>query len=96
MEDILKKPLITEKVTDLNEEGIYGFIVDKKANKIQIKKAVEETYNVNVKKVNTMNYGGKKKIRYTKSQIINGKTNTIKKALVYLEKDEIIDFYSGI
>ena len=51
---VLKKPLITEKVSALNEKGKYGFLVDKKANKVEIKRAVEKTYGVNVESVATM------------------------------------------
>ncbi|MBA4055751.1 MAG: 50S ribosomal protein L23, partial [Marivirga sp.] len=61
---ILKKPLVTEKVSALNEKGKYGFIVDSDANKVEIKKAVEKQYGVNVERVNTMVVMGKKKTRY--------------------------------
>jgi large subunit ribosomal protein L23 len=93
---ILRKPLITEKVSTLNEKGVYGLIVDKNANKIAIKKAVEETYNVTVNCVNTMRYAGKKKIRHTKLGISRGKKPAYKKALVTLKEGEVIDFYSNI
>lgn len=96
MKNILKKPLVTEKVTVLNEKGTYGFVVDKKANKVQIKDVVEKTYGVNVESVRTMIVGGKSKSRYTANQIITGKTSSYKKAIVTLAKGEIIDFYSGI
>jgi len=93
---ILIKPLVTEKISDLNEKGKYGFVVDKKANKVEIKKAVEKMYGVNVMSVNTMNYSGKQKSRYTKSQIISGRTSSFKKAIITLAEGEVIDFYSGI
>ena len=93
---ILKKPLVTEKVSALNESGKYGFIVDKEANKVQIKKEVERIYGVNVENVRTMVYSGKRKSRYTKSRVITGKTSSFKKAIVTLAEGEIIDFYSGI
>lgn len=96
MKSILKKPLVTEKVTVLNEKGTYGFVVDKKANKVQIKEVVEKTYGVNVESVRTMIVGGKSKSRYTANQIITGRTSSYKKAIVTLAKGEIIDFYSGI
>ena len=64
---VLIKPLVTEKVSDLNEKGKYGFIVYRKANKVEIKKAVEQMYGVTVESVNTMQYQGKQKTRYTKS-----------------------------
>jgi large subunit ribosomal protein L23 len=94
---ILKKPLITEKATATGEKlGQYGFIVDRSANKIQIKKAVEVMYNVTVESVNTMRYAGKAKSRYTKTGYVSGKTGNFKKAFVFLKKGETIDFYSGI
>ena len=93
---ILKKPLITEKVSSLNEKGVYGLIVDKSANKVEIKKKVEETYNVTVSRVNTMRYAGKRKTRHTKLGISRGKQPAYKKALVTLKEGEVIDFYSNI
>ncbi|MCR4829307.1 MAG: 50S ribosomal protein L23 [Bacteroidales bacterium] len=74
----------------------YGFIVDKRANKIEIKNAVESLYNVKVLDVNTMNYSGKNKSRYTKSGFLQGRTNAYKKAIVTLAPDNTIDFYSNI
>ena len=95
--DILRKPIITEKMTDQGEKlNRYGFIVDKKANKIQIKKAVEEMYDVTVVAVNTIIYGGKSKSRFTKTGIINGKTSSFKKAIITLAEGDTIDFYSSI
>ena len=95
--DILKKPIITEKMTSQGEKlNRYGFVVDKRANKIQIKKAVEEMYDVKVDAVNTLIYGGKVKSRYTKTGIITGKSNSFKKAVVTLADGENIDFYSNI
>lgn len=95
--NILKKPIVTEKMTgqgdDLNK---YGFIVDKTANKVQIKKAVEEMYGVTVETVNTMKFGSKIKSRYTKSGIISGKSAAFKKAIITLAEGETIDFYSNI
>ena len=93
---VLIKPLVTEKISDLNEKGKYGFIVDRKANKVEIKKAVEKMYGVTVESVNTMQYQGKQKTRYTKSRIITGRTGSFKKAIVTVAEGEIIDFYSGI
>ena len=74
----------------------YGFIVDKRANKIEIKNAVEKFYNVKVIDVNTMNYSGKQKSRYTKAGFLQGRTNAYKKAIVTLAPDNVIDFYSSI
>ena len=74
----------------------YGFIVDKRANKIEIKNAVEKFYNVKVVDVNTMNYSGKSKNRYTKAGFIQGRTNAFKKAIVTLKEGDTIDFFSNI
>jgi large subunit ribosomal protein L23 len=94
---ILIKPVITEKFTAMGEKmNRYGFLVDKKANKIQIKTAVEELYNVKVVSVNTMIYGGKRKNRFTKGGAITGKTATSKRAVITLADGETIDFYSNI
>ncbi len=93
---VLKKPLVTEKVSALNEKGQYGFVVDQDANKVEIKKAVEDMYGVTVENVNTMRYQGKLKSRYTKSRIISGRSSGFKKAIVTVAEGEVIDFYSGI
>jgi len=74
----------------------YGFVVAKDANKLQIKQAVEELYEVKVAEVNTMRYAGKRKQRYTKSGISVGQTSSYKKAVVTLAEGEVIDFYSNI
>ena len=95
--NILIKPIVTEKMTAQAEDfNRYGFVVDKSANKLQIKKAVEELYNVRVSDVNTMRYAGKRKQRYTKSGVSVGKTPSYKKAVVTLAEGEAIDFYSNI
>ena len=95
--DILVKPLVTEKMTDQSERfNRYGFVVDRRASKPEIKKAVESLYNVKVESVNTIVYGGKMKSRYTKGGIITGKTNSYKKAIVTLAEGDSIDFYSNI
>jgi large subunit ribosomal protein L23 len=93
---ILKKPLITEKVTAQNENGVYGFVVEKQANKLQIKNAVEKMYGVNVEEVRTMIAPGKKKSRYSKGGFLTGKTASYKKAIVKVKDGEIIDFYSNL
>ncbi len=95
--DILVKPIVTEKMTTHGEDlNRYGFIVEKDANKIQIKLAVEKMYGVSVESVNTMRYGGKMKSRMTKSGVIAGKTKSFKKAIITLAEGETIDFYSNI
>ena len=94
---IIKKPVITEKMTAISEKlNKFAFIVDKNANKIQIKDAVEKLYNVNVVAVNTMNYEGKKKSRYTKSGVVTGRRAAFKKAVVTLKEGDTIDFFSNI
>jgi large subunit ribosomal protein L23 len=95
--NILLKPIVTEKMTSQGDKfNRYGFLVAKDANKIQIKKAVEELYSVTVDTVNTMRYGGKIKTRNTKSGLLVGKTAATKKAVVTLAEGNKIDFYSNI
>ena len=95
--EILIKPIVTEKYTEQAESlNSYAFVVNKAANKIQIKDAVEELYGVSVARVNTMVYGGKMKSRNTKAGVITGRTNSYKKAIITLADGEVIDFYSNI
>lgn len=94
---ILIKPLVTEKMTIQGDKlNRYGFIVNRGANKIEIKNAVEQMYGVTVKDVNTVNYHGKRKSRYTKAGILTGRANHFKKAYVTLAGEDKIDFYSNI
>ena len=94
---IIKKPVITEKMTDASEKyNRFAFVVDRKANKIEIKKAVEDMYDVVVDSVRTMVCIGKKRVRGTKSGMVVGKTATYKKAIVTLAEGDSIDFYSNI
>jgi large subunit ribosomal protein L23 len=74
----------------------YTFVVDKKANKVEIKKAVEEMYNVAVESVNTIIMPGKVKSRSTKSGILKGRMSSVKKAIVTLTEGEEIDFFGDI
>ena len=91
------KPLVTEKMTQMTEkQNKFGFIVRPEANKIEIKKAVEDMYGVKVTRVNTINYDGKRKSRYTKAGFISGRTNAYKKAMVTLAQGDTIDFFSNI
>ena len=91
------KPLVTEEMTSLSEkQNKYGFIVRPDANKLQIKAEVEAMYNVTVTAVNTMNYAGKNKSRYTKAGLVRGRSNAFKKAVVTLKEGDTIDFYSNI
>ena len=92
---ILKRPLVTEKISSLNEKGKYGFIVEQKANKVEIKNAVEKMYGVNVERVNTLSVMGKKKDRFTKAGTLAGRKPNYKKAIVTLAEGEVIDFYSN-
>ena len=94
---IIKKPVITEKMTAITEKfNRYAFIVDKRANKLQIKQAVQDLYGVQVESVTTINYEGKLKSRYTKTGVISGRRDAFKKAIVTLAKGETIDFFSNI
>lgn len=94
---IIIRPLVTEKMTAATEKlNRFGFIVRPEANKLEIKREIEGLYNVTVVDVNTIRYSGKNKSRYTKSGIINGRTNAYKKAIVTLKDGETIDFYSNI
>ena len=93
---ILLKPIITEKLTAMADKGVYGFYVDPSANKIEIKEAVEQTYNVSVKDVNTQKGHGKRKSRYTKAGMLTGRTNHFKKAFITLAGEDKIDFYANI
>ena len=95
--NILLKPIVTEKMTNQGDKfNRYGFLVARSANKLQIKKAVEELYGVTVDSVNTMRYAGKVKSRNTKSGLLVGKTASLKKAVITLAEGNKIDFYSNI
>ena len=95
--NVLIKPVITEKAETLAEkQNKYTFIVNKKANKLEIKKAVEEMYNVNVTDVNTSIMPGKVKIRGTRSGYQKGRIPAYKKAVVSVEEGEVIDIYGHV
>ena len=94
--DILKRPLVTEKMTALTESGKYAFEVNNNTNKVEIKKQVEKLYGVTVQKVATMRVQGKLKSKNTKAGVVSGRKPTIKKAIVTLKKGDVIDFYNGI
>lgn len=94
---VLIKPVITEKSTTLGETlNQFVFVVDRNANKLQVKNAVEEMYGVTVEEVKTMVIPAKSKIRYTVNGVSKGRTNPYKKAVVSLAEGETIDFYSSI
>ena len=92
------KPLVTEKMTQLTEKqpNRYGFVVRPEANKLEIKKEVEDLYHVTVVDVNTASYAGKRSSRYTKAGLVKGQKSAFKKAIVTLKEGETIDFYSNI
>ncbi len=97
MSNIIIKPLLTEKTSALTDKlNRFAFLVNRRANKVEIKKAIELTYSVSVVAVNTINHPGKIKTRSTKSSISVGRTNAIKKAIVTLAEGETIDIYSNI
>ena len=92
---IIIKPVISEKANYLTDlRGSYSFLVEPKANKIQIKKAVEAAYGVKVADVNTMIYAPKVSSKYTKKGLQVGKTNKLKKAVIKLAEGEVIDIFS--
>ena len=94
---IILKPIATEKMTAAGEKlNRYGFRVERTANKVQIKKAVEEMYNVQVVDVNTLIVAPKVKQRWTKSGLLRGAQQAYKKAIVTLKEGDTIDFYSNI
>lgn len=94
---ILIKPIITEKATTDSEMlNRYSFVVNKSANKVEIKKAVEASYGVSVDKVRTINVRPDRKTRYTKTGMITGKTAAYKKAIVQVAEGEVIDLYSNL
>src|SRR3712207_6343312 len=94
---IILRPVITEKNTRLNEQGQYTFEVAQEANKIEIKKAIEEIFGVTVKSVNTLNQRGKLRQRRTKGGLIRGYNPDRKKAIVTLTPDSNpIDVFEGV
>ena len=94
---IIIKPIVTEKMTAAGEKlNRHGFVVARNANKVEIKKAVEEMYNVQVTDVNTLIRAPKVKQRWTKSGLLKGAQQAYKKAIVTLAEGETIDFYSNI
>ncbi len=97
MSQIIIRPIITEKMTAQGEkEGRYGFVVAKTSNKVQIKQAVEKEYSVTVTGVRTMICRGNNRTRYTKTNILKGRTPSFKKAIVTVKSGEVIDLYSSI
>jgi large subunit ribosomal protein L23 len=94
---ILIKPIITEKATTNSElNNCFTFMVKTKANKVEIKKAVEAAYGVSVEKVRTINVRPDRSTKFTKTGIQHGKTNAVKKAIVQLAEGEVIDLYTNM
>lgn len=97
MHQILISPLITEKMTSITaDKGKYGFLVNPKANKIQIAKAIEEKFNVHVADVKTINHQGKTKTQFRKSGRFTGKTAKFKKAIITLKEGEKIELFEAV
>lgn len=95
--EILRKPILTEKASALTEKSNrFTFKVDHKANKLQIKSAIEKMYGVNIVSINTMVVDGKAKSRYTKAGFVSGRSPKYKKAIVTLKAGETIDYYANI
>jgi large subunit ribosomal protein L23 len=91
------KPIITEKAETLSEKlGQYSFVVDRKANKLEIRKAIEKLFNVSVRSVNTMIVPGKERSRYSRNGVQKGTKSAYKKAIVTLTDGEKIDFFADI
>jgi large subunit ribosomal protein L23 len=94
---VLKKPLITEKMTTATEKlNRFGFVVEKKADKEEIKKAIEAMYDVKVATISTMIVSGKTKAKFTKAGSAIGRNASYKKAIVTLKDGQKIDFFENI
>ena len=97
MHQILIRPLITEKMTNISSSlGKYGFLVNPASNKIEIAKAVEKKFNVHVVNVRTINHPGKMKTQFRKSGRFTGKTAKSKKAVITLKKGETIELFEQV
>ena len=96
MSSLLLKPLMSEKSNAFQSNGLYSFIVQKKANKLSIKKEIERIYKVKVLSVRTLIYPSKRKVRYTKRNLIEGRRSGYKKAYVQLSQGDMIDFYASV
>ncbi len=97
MHQILISPLITEKMTNITaDKGKYGFLVNPKANKIQIAKAIEAKFNVHVTDIKTINHHGKTKTQLRKRGRFVGTTAKFKKAIVTLKQGEKIEMFEEV
>ena len=97
MKQVLIRPLITEKTSvDSEDNNRFSFVVANDANKIEIRKAIEKKYNVDVTGVRTLNVDGKKRSRYTKTGIVKGRSRSFKKAIISVAEGQTIDLYDNI
>ena len=96
--DVLIRPLVTEKMSALMEEGHYAFVVQKEANKIEIREAIQSRYpGIKIKEVRTMVVRGKRRRQFTRRGLVQGRVASYKKAIVTLEPDsEQIDFFEEV
>jgi large subunit ribosomal protein L23 len=97
LSEVLIKPILTEKANGQQESlRRYAFKVARAANKLEIKKAVEEFYGVTIMDVNTSVVPAKSKTRYTKKGFVHGRKPAYKKAMITIAEGETIDLYSNI
>jgi large subunit ribosomal protein L23 len=96
MTGIIYRPIVTEKISNVQEKGIYAFEVDLDANKIEIARAIEKKFNVTVTNVRTMNIKGKTKTQMTRRGKFKGKTSHYKKAIVSLKEGDKIDLFANV
>src|SRR5882762_1108353 len=93
---IIYRPIVTEKMTNMQDKGLYAFEVDPGANKIDIARAVEKRFNVTVKNVRTMNFKGKMKTQMTRKGRFQGKTSRFKKAIITLKEGDKIELFGNV
>lgn len=96
MTGIIFRPIVTEKMTALQDKGLYAFEVDVHSNKIEIARAVAKKFNVTVTNVRTMNYKGKTKSQMTRKGKFQGKTSRFKKAIVTLKEGDKINLFENV
>ncbi|MDI6765741.1 MAG: 50S ribosomal protein L23 [Bacteroidota bacterium] len=96
MTGIIYRPIVTEKISNLQDKGVYAFEVKLNANKIEIAKAIENKFKVTVTKVRTMNFKGKSKTQMTRRGRFEGKTSHFKKAVVTLKEGDKIDLFTNV
>jgi len=93
---IIYRPIVTEKMTSIQDKGIYAFEVEPRATKIDIARAVATKFNVTVVNVRTMNYKGKTKTQMTRRGRFTGKTSRFKKAVVTLKEGDVINLFENV